>query len=92
MKRRRGGILAKLIVVVVIVYAAYTLINLQGQIENATSARETLRQEVYDQEAENEAIEYAIENRDDSETIERVARDRYNLVMPGERIFQGIIN
>jgi len=41
---------------------------------------------------ENEALEYEIEHRYDPETIERIARNRYQFVMPGERVFYGVIN
>jgi len=41
---------------------------------------------------ENEALEHEIEHRYDPETIERIARSKYNLVMPGERVFHGVIN
>ena len=40
----------------------------------------------------NEAYEREIENRYDPETIERIARDRFGLVMPGERTFYAVSN
>jgi len=40
----------------------------------------------------NESYQREIENRYDPETIERIARDRLGLVMPGERTFYAVSN
>ena len=40
----------------------------------------------------NEIYQREIENRYDPETIERIARDRFGLVMPGDRTFYAVSN
>jgi len=66
--------------------------NLHGQIEQARSDQAALQQAIVEQALENSVYAYEIERRDDPLVIERIARSRYNLVMPGERTFYGIIN
>ena len=92
MKSRRASIFTKLVVLGLVVYATITLMNLHGQIEQARSDQAALQRAVVEQALENSIYEYEIERSDDPQMIERIARSRYNLVMPGERTFYGIIN
>jgi len=92
MRRRRGNIFTKLVVLGLAVYASITLISLHGQILNAEEARAELEQVVEELERANAIYEREIENRYDPEMIERIARDRLGLVMPGERTFHSITN
>ena len=92
MKGRKASIFTKLVVLGIIVYVAVALTGLQGQIEDARDNRAALEMAVEDMIAENAALELEIERGYDLETIERIARNRYNLVMPGEQVFYGVIN
>ena len=92
LKSKKASIFTKLVVLGLVVYASITLIGLHGQVENAREGRDALGEVVADLIEENEALEYEIEHRDDPETIGRIARSRYNLVMPGERVFYGVIH
>ena len=90
--RRRAGIFTKLAVLALILYAAFNLVSLHGQIETARAARDVLEQTVAEQTVLNAVLEHEIENRYDLEMIERIARSKYGLVMPGERVFHGVAN
>ena len=92
LKGRKASIFTKLVVLGLLVYAAVTLVGLHGQIEGARENLAAMEEAVADMAEENLSLEYEIENRYDPETIERIARNRYNLVMPGERVFYGAIN
>ena len=91
-RRKRASIVTKLVVLGLAVYASITLMGLHGQIVNAEAARDELKVTVTELERRNEAYEREIENRGDPETIERIARNRWGLVMPGERTFYGVTN
>jgi len=90
--QRGASIFTKVVVLALAVYATLTLIDLYGQIENARTARIALEESVKEQMLENAVLEYEIENREDAEMIERIARGRLGLVMPGERTFYGVTN
>ena len=92
LKGRKASIFTKLVVLGIIVYTSVTLAGLHGQMENAREMQASLEQAVAEIIEENAALEYEIENSDNPEVIERIARNRYNLVMPGERVFYGVIN
>ena len=92
MRRRRAGIFTKLAVLLLVVYAAFSLMDLHGQIESARADLAALEEAVNEQTLENAVLEHELENRYDPEVIERIARGRHNLVMPGERVFYGATN
>ena len=89
---KRQGIATKLVVVILIVYAVVTLINLQTRIDDAEREKAALAAAVADKSATNEALRYEIEHSGDPATLEEVARDKLGLVLPGEQIFYDIGN
>ena len=89
-KKRKSNIFTKLVVLALVIYTSVTLIGLHSQILNAEAARAELQETVQELERALELYEREIENSDDLEVIERIARNRYHLVMPGERVFYGV--
>ncbi|MBR5381826.1 MAG: septum formation initiator family protein [Oscillospiraceae bacterium] len=70
-----------------IVYAITALIGLRSDIEKSKNETEALRQEVADKEAQNAELRYYIENSDDDEVKEDIARD-HNYVKQGEKVYR----
>ncbi len=92
MKRRKAGILTKLIVMIIMVYAVVTLVELNSKIAAAEAQKAKLEQEALNIEARNAELEHSIKNSSDPETIQKVAREKLGLVKPGEIIFYGTNN
>ena len=90
--RKRVGVFTKLAVLVLVVYAAFSLVNLHGQIVSARETLADLQGAVAQQTFQNAVLEHEIENSEDPEVIERIARSQHNLIRPGERIFYGVVN
>lgn len=76
MKFKRAGFLTKIVVLVLLIYMATTLLDLRGQIQTAQTQRDALAQQVADQQLENQELADAIENSDDPDMLEQVARDK----------------
>ncbi|MCL2587846.1 MAG: septum formation initiator family protein [Oscillospiraceae bacterium] len=92
MRRKRAGIFTKLAVLLLVGYAAFSLMDLHGQIESARGTLVALEEAVNEQALENAVLTHELENRYNPEIIERIARDRHGLLMPGERTFYGVTN
>ena len=92
MKSRKASIFTKLAILALVVYAAFNLIGLHGQIERAREGVTALEETVAELALENAVLESELENRYNPETIERIARSRLGLVLPGERVFYSIAN
>ena len=90
MKLKKAGIITKLLLAVVIVYAVYSIVTVRADISAAREELTALTEEVEDAQRENARLEYEIEHSDDPETIEQIAREKLGLVRPGEKIFYDI--
>ena len=86
MRLKRAGLLTKLVIVVLLVYMATSLLNLRGQIQSTQEEQEALAQQVEQQQLANQELQDAIENSDDPETLERVAREK-GYVKEGETLY-----
>ena len=82
-----AGILARVILIVLLVYGAVTLYNLQQQIESATEQETQLTAQVQDLEDRNSALRADIAAAGDQEKLEDVARDELGMVKSGEKVF-----
>ena len=82
-----AGILARVILIVLLVYAAVTLYNLQQQIQSAKEQETQLTAQVQDLEDRNSALRADIAAAGDQEKLEDVARDELGMVKSGEKVF-----
>lgn len=76
MRFKRASFLTKIVVLVLLIYLATSLLDLRGQIQNLQGQLDGKEQEVADLRQENEEKSYAIENSEDPEVIEEVAREK----------------
>ena len=86
MKLKRAGIGTKFVILVLLVASVTALLTLNGRLEQAKLERDTLSQEVQDQE-ENAALADDIENCDDPDRIAAIAREKLGLVGQDEIVF-----
>ena len=91
MRFKRAGILTKLVVLVLLIYMATSLMDLRGRIQNMEEQRDVLTQQVTNQQLRNQELEDAIENSDDPEMMERVAREK-GFVKQGEELYVDVAN
>ena len=91
MKLKRAGFLTKIVVLALLIYMATSLLDLRGQIQTAQVQRDTLARQVSDQRLENQELEAAIENSDDPEMLEQVAREK-GYVKQNEVLFFDVAN
>jgi cell division protein FtsB len=92
MKHRRSGfyIVTGLILSTLLIYAVVSLAKMNERIETAEAVRDTLAAQAQDLAVGNASLEYEIEHCDDLDMVERVARDKLGLVLPGEIIYYDI--
>lgn len=87
MKLKRAGIGTKFVILVLLVASVTALLTLNGCLEQAKLERDTLSQEVQDQEENNAALADDIENCDDPDRIAAIAREKLGLVGQDEIVF-----
>ena len=87
MRFRSAGWLTAVVLAGLLAYSCITLMNMKSKVADAAKTEVQLQTEIEQIQEMNAALQYAIENQDDPDTIEDIARDKLGLVMPDERIF-----
>ena len=87
MKFRSAGWLTALVIAGLLAYGCITLMSMKSKVADAARTESQLQSEVSTIQETNASLRFAIENKDDPDTIEDIARDKLGLVMPDERIF-----
>ena len=82
-----AGILVKVVLIAVLVYAGVTLYDLQQQIQVARAQEAQLTAQVQSLEDENNALRSDIAAAGDQDKLEEVARDELGMVKSGEKVF-----
>ena len=89
MRFKQAGFLTKLVIVVLLIYMATSLLDLRGQIRDAAQTRAAPEEQVKQKQLENQQLSAAIENSDDPDMLERVAREK-GYVKSNETIYVNI--
>ena len=92
MKFKRAGLVTKIVILAIIVYAGISLVSLKVQVSDARETRDELQTQVDGVLQTNTELQYAIDHSTDPETIEDIARNKLGLVKPGEKIFYDVNN
>ena len=89
---KQSSFLTRVIIVVLLVYMAITLLNLQSQIQDAEAQLLDYEEQIEEQEQINAQLQSDVENGTDEEELEDIARYKLGLVEPGEKVFYDITN
>jgi len=94
MRKPRSGfaIILGLILVSLAVYAVVSLTRMNERITQAESTRDALAAQAQALAVSNASLEYEIEHSDDLDMVEKVARDKLGLVLPGEIVYYDVGN
>lgn len=87
MKVKKTGVVTKIVIVALIVYAVVNLISVRGKTAQAQQQKTELQQKVTQMAEANAEMQYGIDHSKDDQTIEDIAREKLGLVKPGEVIF-----
>ena len=87
MKFKKASIFTTLVIAVLMVYALISLFVVHRQTRQLQDRAATLQQQVSEMTQANAELQYQIDNSEDDDMIESVAREKLGLVKPGEKIF-----
>ena len=92
MKFKKAGIITKIVIAALLVYAVVSLVTVRSKTAALNAQTQQLQQQVTDMTQSNAELEYKIEHSEDADIIEEIARDKLGLVKPGEKIFYDMSN
>ena len=87
MKFKKASIFTKLVIAALMVYAVISLFMVHRQTRQLQDRAATLQQQVSEMTQSNAELQYQIDDSEDDDMIESVAREKLGLVKPGEKIF-----
>ena len=86
MQIKKAGFLTKIVVLALLIYMATSLLNLRAQLQTNLEEQSALATQAEQLAQENTRLADAIENKDDPDVLEAVARDK-GFVKAGEKLF-----
>ena len=92
MKFKRAGILTKIVIAAIIIFALWQLVSVSVRVSDAQQQQEALQQQADQLTEDNARLQYALENADRESVIAAIARDKLGLVLPGEKVFWDVGN
>jgi len=91
-KTKRAGLLTKLVILCLLVYLMTLLLSLNGKLTAARAERDAIQSQVTAQIQLNADLAEDVANADDPRRQEDIARDKLDLVIPGEKVFIDVTN
>ncbi|MBQ8783358.1 MAG: septum formation initiator family protein [Clostridia bacterium] len=89
-KQRSFSFILLVIIVAFAVYFAVSLVSSAKEIQSKQAEVDSLQAQCNEQLAENEELQEVINSGDKDEYIQKVAREKYGYIMPGDRVYQDI--
>lgn len=86
-KNRKHSIILTVLFAALVCYFVATLISLQTKVRAQENFVEDLQAQYQQQVDENAELQLIIENGNESDYIERIARENYGYAKPGERVY-----
>ena len=89
-KKKRVGLVTKVLIAAFAIYAACTLVNLQLRINAANAEQQTLSAQLNEQKLINAELNDAISGENQEEYIAQIARESLGYIYPGEQVYVDI--
>ena len=87
MKVKKAGFATKLIILILLLAVSLSLLSVRSQLQTAQAELNSLENQVRTQTEINAGLKEDIANSGDDQKIAAIAREKLNLVEPGERVF-----
>ena len=87
MKVKKAGAATKLVVLILLIAVSLSLLTVRAQLQSAKDELSTLQDRINSQLEINAGLAEDIANSGDPDRIADIAREKLDLVAPGERVF-----
>ena len=89
-RKKRVGLVTKVLIAAFAIYAACTLVNLQLRINAANAEQQRLSAQLNEQKLINAELYDAISGENQEEYIAQIARESLGYIYPGEQVYVDI--
>jgi len=91
-RTKKAGLLTKVVILALLVYLVTVLLSLNGQLAAAEAERDAMENQVAAQTQRNADLAEDVAHAEDPKKQEDIARDKLDLVAPGEKVFIDVTN
>lgn len=91
-KNEKSNVFLVILIIFFVAYAVKTLTSQQIQIREKKLENQSVEEKIIFQDLQNDKLREMIKNTNDDEYIARIARENYNYVSRGERVFIDDLN
>lgn len=88
--KRKHSLLITLAFIAFLVYFTVTIISARSDIKEKQDEVNQLSSQCETVENENKELQNNLDNGDKEDYIERIAREKYGYIKPGDRVYQDI--
>lgn len=92
MRTKKAGVATKLVILILLLAVSLALLSVRARMQSAQEARDALEAQVRSQTEINAGLSEDIANSGDPDKIADIAREKLDLVEPGERVFANANN
>lgn len=85
--RKNRNIYKKILILIIAIYAIFTLVNQQKTLNQYSKNSEELTVQINEQKTYNEELAKQKENVNSEEFIEQMAREKLDMYYPNERVY-----
>ena len=85
--RKNRKIYKKILILIIAIYAIFTLVNQQKTLNQYSKNSEELTVQINEQKAYNEELAKQKDNVNSEEFIEQMAREKLDMYYPNERVY-----
>lgn len=89
-QKRASGFLTGVLLLVLLLGVGIQLYRMQEQLKTARDEEAALAEQIAQVEKENAALQEDLDNADNPELIEDIAREELGMVTPNEKVFYAI--
>lgn len=89
-KRKKRGVVLKLLLCAFVIYSAINLVKISIDVREKQETLAALNESVERQTVENETMKSAIQKGMTQDEVEKISRDKLDLASPNERVFINI--
>ena len=92
MRTKKAGLATKLVILTMLVAVTLALLSVRTRLQTAQSELDALSEQVRSQTEINAGLAEDIANSGDPDKIADIAREKLDLIEPGERVFANANN
>lgn len=87
MKLTKASVISKIVIILLLLYASFTILRLRVKISDLQAEADALRQKQEELIIQNSELEYKLEHSNDDDVIADIAKDELGLIGANEKVY-----